>query len=270
MNTRIKQLIVAIALLSSANTASAQWFWRTQQDRNLTTISNTTIGLADMIIGSVERARQEKLYAQEKERMYPEFIDKQELAEDAYKSQDWSKALPLYCDLARLNDHFNWSFGDQGILVSRITECAKNSNHKVEGPSVYNNDKITLSDYSKYTRNIENPVYTCSKKEVYATITRVCANNKETRVEMEFTNPYAGSIAVSIKGKTYIKGKKSGKLELLRVENLTLAPKGTDIEFGKQTLRFALTFPALSPEDAKFDFTEPSSKWKYKDIKIGM
>lgn len=270
MKREIRQIIVAALLLATANTASAQWFWRTQTDRNVTTISNTTFGVASMIIGSVERARQEKLYAQEKERMYPEFKEKQDYAEEDYAKGNWKSALSLYSDLARLNDRFNWSYGDQALIVARVTECAKKAGHTVEGTSPYNNDKITLRDYSMYTRNVENPVYTCSKKDVYATITRVCANSKETRIEMEFTNPYAGSVAVSIKGKTYIKGKKSGKLELLRVENLNLAPKGTDIEFGKQTLRFALIFPALSSEDAVFNFTEPSSKWKYKDIKIGM
>lgn len=270
MKRSIKQTIVAVVLLTVANSANAQWFWRTQQDRDVTTISNTTFGIASMIVNSVERARQEKLYAEEKERMLPEFNEKQIAAEAEYKNGNWAAALSLYCDLGRLNDRFNWSYADQELIVSRITECARKSKHTVEGTSPFNNDKITLADYSKYTRNIENPVYTCSKKDVYATITRVCANDKETRIEMEFTNPYAGSVAVSIKGKTYIKGKKSGKLELLRVENLNLAPKGTNVEFGKQMLRFALIFPALSPEDVKFDFTEPSSKWKYKDIKIGM
>lgn len=269
MKRRIKQFIIAVTLLATANTANAQFFWRTQQDRNITTLSNAGVGIASMIIGSVERARQEKIYAQEKERMLPEFNEKQALAEEEYKNGDWANALAHYSDIARLNDHFNWSYGDQSILVSRITECAKKANHKVEGTSPFNNDKITLADYSKYTRDIVNPVYNCSKKDVHAIITRVCSNDKETRIEMEFTNPYAGSVKIQIKGKTYIKGKKSGKLELLRVENINMAPSGTDIEFGKQTLRFALVFPALSPEDTQFNFTEPGSNWKYKDIKIG-
>ena len=269
MKQKIKLFAIAVVLLSTANTASAQWFWRTQQDRNYTTISNTTLGLAGMIIGNVERARHEKQYAEEKERMQPEFNEKQMLAEQEYSKGEWGKALAYYSDLARLNDRFNWEYGDQGILVSRVNECTKKAHVTVDGASVHNNNKITLADYSKYTRNVENPVYTCSKKDVYATITRVCTNDKETRVEMEFTNPYAGSVKIQIKGKTYIKGKKSGKLEMIKVENLDMAPKGTDIEFGKQTLRFALTFPALSPEDAEFNFIEPGSKWKYKDIKIG-
>lgn len=269
MKRNLKFFIVMLALLTVANTASAQWFWRTQQDRNITTAANAGLGLASMVIGSVERARQEKAYNEEKERMLPEYNNKQAMAEEEYNRGEWGKALAAYSDMARLNDRFNWSYGDQGILVSRINECTKKAGIHIDGNSVHNNDKITLSDYSIYTRNIENPVYTCKKKEVYAVITRVCANSKETRVEMEFTNPYAGSVKIHIKGKTYIKGKKSGKLELIKAENLNMAPNGTDIEFGKQTLRFALTFPALSPEDDEFDFTEPSSNWKYKDIKIG-
>lgn len=265
----MKKIIVFLVLACMYGQAKAQWYWsRSQQDRTVSTLASTGLGLAGMIISEADRARQQKLFAQEKERMNPEFNEKQADANEAYAASNWSEALVKYSDAARLNDRFGWSYGDQGVLVSRIAECTKKSGKVTEGNSVHNNDKVTLADYSQYTRDVQNPVYNCSKKDVFTSITRVSANSKETRIEMEFTNPYQGAVKLQVKGKTYIKGKKSGKLELRKVENISIAPNGTEIEFGKQTLRFALIFGPLSESDEKFDFTEPGTKWKYKDIKI--
>lgn len=265
----MKKIIVVLMLACIFGKAQAQWYWSAPYHYNNTaTVAAAGLGLASMIISEVDRAREQKLFAEEKERMQPEFNDKQNAGNAAFNAGNWSEALSMYSDAARLNDRFGWSYGDQGLLVSRIAECTKKSGKTVDGNSVHNNHKVTLADYSAYTRDVKNPIYECKKKDVFTSITRVSANSKETRVEMEFNNPYHGSVKLQVKGKTYIKGKKSGKLELLRVENISIAPNGTEIEFGKQTLRFALIFGPLDEADSKFDFTEPGTKWKYKDIKI--
>jgi hypothetical protein len=64
-----------------------------------------------------------------------------------------------------------------------------------------------------------------------------------------------------------IKGNKGGKLSLVSVENITMAPVETFIPWPYQKLRFALIFEPLPEEATEFDFIEPSSEWKYKDIK---
>jgi hypothetical protein len=83
---------------------------------------------------------------------------------------------------------------------------------------------------------------------------------------MEVEAPNA-NCKVYVQGKAYIKGNKGGKLGLAGVENITMAPATTKIPWPYQKLRFALIFPALPAEDAEFDLIEPSSDWKFKDIR---
>ena len=83
-------------------------------------------------------------------------------------------------------------------------------------------------------------------------------------MECEANSP---DYAIYIKPKTYITSKHSSKLRLSSVENITVAPTLTKIPWPYQKLRFALIFPALPAEDAEFDLIEPSSDWKFKDIR---
>ena len=53
----------------------------------------------------------------------------------------------------------------------------------------------------------------------------------------------------NVKGTAYIKGNKGGKLSLVNIENLALAPSNTIIPWPYQKLRFALIFPPL-PDNA--------------------
>jgi hypothetical protein len=71
----------------------------------------------------------------------------------------------------------------------------------------------------------------------------------------------------SIKGTTYIKGNKGGKLGLEGVENITMAPNSTRTPWPGQKLRFVLIFPPLPDNATEFDLIEPSTDWKFKDIK---
>ena len=135
-----------------------------------------------------------------------------------------------------------------------------------EGPSILNNAKVTLPDYSKYRYMRENPVYV-NKKDAYGTkIIRVACSDTETRLEIELESPgmnYGGNI----KGQAYIKGNKGGKKELVGAENITIAPAVTRIPWPGQKLCFALIFQPLPDDATEFDFIEPSSSWKFKDIK---
>ena len=97
-------------------------------------------------------------------------------------------------------------------------------------------------------------------------ILRVACSNSETRVEMEI-EAYSANVSVYIKGDTYIKGNKGGKLGLAGVQNMTMAPAKVFIPWPYQKLRFALIFPALPEEAKEFDLIEPSSTWQFKGIK---
>ena len=134
-----------------------------------------------------------------------------------------------------------------------------------EGPSILNNAKVTLSDYSKYRYVRENPVYV-NKKVTNTKIVRVACSDTETRLELEY-EASSMNVGLSIKGKGYIKGNKGGKLELTGVENITVSPASTRIPWPYQKLRFALIFQPLPENATEFDFIEPSSTWQFKDIK---
>lgn len=123
-----------------------------------------------------------------------------------------------------------------------------------------------MPDYSGYRYVKENPVFVNKKKAAGVQICRVACSATETRIEME-TEAFSANLYCNIKGSTYIKGNKGGKLGLESVENVTMDPARTYIPWPYQKLRFALIFPPL-PEDAKeFDLIEPSSVWQFLDIK---
>ena len=150
-------------------------------------------------------------------------------------------------------------------ITRKINDLYVKTGRTEDGPSILNNSKTILPDYSSYRYVRENPVYV-NKKSTTTKIVRVACSDTETRLEMEYEGTYVNAGA-SIKGTTYIKGNKGGKLNLVGVENITMAPNATKTPWPGQKLRFVLIFPPLPDNATEFDLIEPSSEWKYKDIK---
>lgn len=253
-------------------------FWWTVRNGSTSTANaaiagGTVLGLASIVGSTIVRSKEIKAQKEAQERYDKEIVEQKALfpaaiahADSVFNVENYSLALQLYGNLAHNNDNYNEDLGDQNHLISRIRECNKKLQTVDENPGPTNNFKARKADYSAYTNDIESPVYVAKKKNNYAQITRISTNDKETRIEFEYHNTFNGEIGLGINGKTYIKGKKSGKLALRRVENITIAPAKTLVPYGRQTLRFALIFPALDPRDQKIDFVEPNSSWKFTDI----
>ncbi len=236
-----KNLIILALGLAVVLPAKAQWnSWHTSS-----TISGV-LGVASSAIESAERKKAMEIRAKENE-----------------GGEYWEDALAKYEEAARLNCTYDYT--DQQQITRKINELYVKAGRTEEGPSILNNDKVTLADYSKYRYVRENPVYV-NKKNTNTKILRVACSDTETRLEMEAV---AGGVngGWNIKGKAYIKGNKGGKKELVGVENITMAPATVKIPWPGQKLRFALIFEPLPEEAKEFDFIEPSTSWQFKDIK---
>ena len=238
--------------------AQAQW---THYDTQ-TAISGV-FGAINHSIESAERKKQMEIRAKEKLEYEQSFKDAMQSAKDYEGGEYWEDALAKYEEAARLN--CNYDYTDQQQISRKITELYVKAGRTEEGPSILNNDKVTLADYSKYRYVREDPVYV-NKKNTNTKILRVACSDTETRLEMEAV---AGGVngGWNIKGKAYIKGNKGGKKELVGVENITMAPATVKIPWPGQKLRFALIFEPLPEEAKEFDFIEPSTSWQFKDIK---
>ena len=231
-------MIIALGLVVVLP-AKAQW---TNSDTR-STISGV-FGAINHSIESAERKKQMEIQAKEKAEYEQSFKDAMESAKD-YEG--------------------GYGYTDQMQITRKINELYVKAGRTEDGPSILNNDKVTLADYSKYRYVRENPVYV-NKKTTNTKILRVACSDTETRLEMEVV---AGGVngGWNVKGQAYIKGNKGGKKQLVGVENIVMAPASIKIPWPGQKLRFALIFEAL-PEDAKeFDFIEPSTFWQFKDIK---
>ena len=238
--------------------AQAQW-----SSYDTHTAISGVFGAINHSIESAERKKQMEIFAQEKVQYEQSFKDAMESAKDYEGGEFWEDALTKYEEAARLNCTYGYT--DQMQITRKINELYVKAGRTEDGPSILNNDKVTLADYSKYRYVRENPVYV-NKKTTNTKILRVACSDTETRLEMEVV---AGGVngGWNVKGQAYIKGNKVGKKELVGVENIVMAPASIKIPWPGQKLRFALIFEAL-PEDAKeFDFIEPSTFWQFKDIK---
>ena len=238
--------------------AQAQW---THYDTQ-TTISGI-LGIANKSIESAERKKQMEIHAREKVEYEQSFKDAMEEAKDFEQQEKWEDALNKYEEAAKLN--CNYGYSDQRQISRKINELYVKVGRTDDGPSILNNAKTILADYSKYRYVRENPVYV-NKKSTTTKIVRVACSDTETRLEMEYEGTYVNAGA-SIKGTTYIKGNKGGKLDLVGVENITMAPNATKTPWPGQKLRFVLIFPPLPDNATEFDLIEPSSEWKFKDIR---
>jgi len=255
----MKKSLLLIALgFAAVMPAQAQWTnWDTQQ-----TISGV-FGVLNHSIESAERKKQMEIHAQEKAQYEQSFKDAMESAKDYEMGEYWEDALGKYEEAAKLNCKYGYT--DQQQLTRKINSLYAKAGVTDDGPSVLNNEKTILHDYSGYRYVRENPVYV-NKKVTNTKIARVACSSKETRLEMEYESSYVNE-RMYVRGTAYIKGNKGGKLGLSAVENITMAPAETKIPWPGQKLRFVLIFPPLPDEATEFDFIVPSSEWKFKDIK---
>jgi len=253
-----KNLFLFALGLLTVMPAQAQW---THYDTQ-TTISGI-LGIANKSIESAERKKQMEIHAREKVEYEQSFKDAMEEAKDFEQQEKWEDALNKYEEAAKLN--CNYEYSDQRQITRKINDLYVKVGRTEDGPSILNNAKTILADYSLYRYVRENPVYV-NKKNTPTKIVRVACSDKETRLEMETEATFANFWA-SMGGKGYIKGNKGGKLTLEGTENISLAPAKTYIPWPYQKLRFVLIFPALPDNATEFDFIVPSSNWQYKDIK---
>lgn len=225
------------------------------------TISDV-LGIANAAIVSAERKKQMEIEARQKVEFEQSFQDAITEAK-AYEAQEkWEEALEKYEEAAKLNCRYGYT--DQRSLTKKINGLYVKSGREEDGPSILNNAKTILPDYSQYKYVRDNPVYV-NKKQTDTKIVRVACSDKETRLEME--SEYLNSNGVYVKGTAYIKGNKGGKLGLVGTENITMAPTFTMIPWPYQKLRFVLIFPPLPNDASEFDFIVPSSSWQFKKIR---
>lgn len=245
--------------LALASPASAQW---TGYDTSRT-ISGI-LGIARQSIESAERKKEMEILARQKLEFEQSYKDAMNEAKAFENEEKWEEALEKYEEAAKLNCQYEYS--EQRILSQKITSLYVKSGREEDGPSILNNAKTILPDYSAYRYVKENPVFTNKKKAAGITICLVACSDKETRIEMEL-EALSSNIYCSIQGTTYIKGNKGGKLGLESLENVTLEPARTYIPWPYQKLRFALIFPPLTEEAKEFELIFPKTAWQFKDIK---
>lgn len=253
-----KNLFIMVLSLLTAVPTFAQW-----SAFNTHRALNGIFGIAEKSIESAERKKEMEILARQKTEFQKDFQDAMQEARNYEDNGEYERALEKYEEAATLNCKYEYS--DQRSISAKITSLYAKAGREMDGPSPLNNAKTILPDYSGYRYVRENPIYN-NKKATLTKLLRVACSPKETRLEFESESLYRNG-SLSIKGSSYIKGNKGGKLSLVSVENITMAPAETFIPWPYQKLRFALIFEPL-PEDAtEFDFIEPSSTWKYKDVK---
>ena len=250
-------LISLVALVAMNSTMQAQY---TQADR----ITRGVLDGINSVLDSQERKQRAEILAREKAQYKPTFDATMDEARELEEDGQFADALTKYEEAAVLN----WKYGytDQRNLTRKITSLYGPAGRTEEGPSVINNDKVTLPDYSGYRFMRENPIYKADKNAGSIKILRVCCSDTETRVEFEYENDEAKAIYVSVPSDTHIKAKKSGKLQLIQVQNVGVKPSKALIEQPYQKLRFALIFPPLSLEDSEFELKMPGKYWNFKKI----
>ena len=253
-----KNLFFVMLSLLTVIPAQAQWTnWDTQR------AVNGVFGAINNSIESAERKKAMEIHAQEKAQYEQSFKDAMYEAKSFEQEEKWEDALEKYEEAAKLNCKYEYS--DQRQITRKINGLYVKAGREEDGPSILNNAKTILPDYSHYRYVRENPVYV-NKKNTPTRILRVACSDRETRLEMEVEAPYS-NCGVYIQGKAYIKGDKGGKLGLGSAENITVAPATTTIPWPYQKLRFVLIFPPLPDNATEFDFIVPSTEWQFKDIK---
>ena len=246
-----------VALVAINMTMAAQY---TQTDR----IARGVLNGINSVLDSQERKQRAEIHAREKVQYQPDFNAAMEEARELEEDGKYAEALVKYEEAAVLN--WEYDYTDQRNITRKITSLYGPAGRTADGPSVINNDKVTLPDYSGYRFVRENPICKADKNAGNIQIVRVCCSDTETRVEFEYENDEAKAIYASVSSDTYIKGKKSGKLRIVQAQNVGVKPSRTLIEQPYQKLRFAVIFPPLSLEDREFELKMPGKYWNFKNI----
>ena len=256
----MRKSLISFALgLVTFMPAQAQWtHWDTHS-----TISGV-FGVLNNSIESAERKKQMEIQAQEKVQYEQSFKDALAEAKDFEQEGNWEEALNKYEEAAKLN--CNYGYSDQQQITRKINGLYVKVGREEDGPSILNNAKTILADYSQYRYVRENPIFVNKRNAIGTSILRVACSEKETRIEMEFQASKMNSM-LGVEGKIYIKGNKGGKQQLVTVENIAVSPARTTIPWPFQKLRVALIFPPLPAEAKEFDLIEPNTVWQFKDIK---
>ena len=254
---KAKFYITMVAFVAISMTMNAQY---TQTDR----IAQGVLNGINSVLDSQERKQRAEIQTREKAQYQVDFNAAMDEARELEEDGKYAEALAKYEEAAVLN--WNYGYTDQRNITRKITSLYGPAGRTEEGPSVINNDKVTLSDYSGYRFLRENPIYKADKNAGRIQILRVCCSDTETRVELEYENDEAKAIYVSVPPDTYIKAKKSGKLRIVQVQNVGVKPNRALVEQPYQKLRFALIFPPLSLEDKEFELKMPGKYWNFKNI----
>ena len=255
----MKKVLILLVMAAMIVPAKAQW-----SSYNTTTAISSGFTLLNSIVASAERKKAMQILEREKVQYEQTFHDAQAEAQELEDLGDWARALEKYEEVAKLNCSYGYT--DQKGITMKINDLYEKAGRHEEGPSVLNNKQAMLDDYSQYRFTIENPITKGKKKNTTTRIVRVSCSDTETRIEME-CEATMRNYQLSIKPKAYIKCSGSDKLFLSSVENVAVAPYVTRIPWPYQKLHFALIFPALPASASDFDLIEPSSEWKFKDIR---
>lgn len=255
----MKKVMLTMVLALTGLTVHAQWNnWHTTQ-----AISGG-FGLLGSIVESAERKKAMEIWEREKAQYQPTFKKVQEEAKLLEGEEKWQDCLEKYEELAKLNCDYGYT--EQKNISAKITSLYEKAGRTEEGPSVINNKNVTLADYSNYRFTLKNPIAKGKKDNTTTKIVRVSCSDSETRIELESEAVFP-EFDVCIMPGTYIKCKGSGKMKLTSVENIAISPSLTKIPWPYQKLRFALIFPPLPASADVFDLIEPSSDWKFKEIR---
>ena len=250
---KAKFYITMVAFVAISMTMNAQY---TQTDR----IAQGVLNGINSVLDSQERKQRAEIQTREKAQYQVDFNAAMDEARELEEDGKYAEALAKYEEAAVLN--WNYGYTDQRNITRKITSLYGPAGRTEEGPSVINNDKVTLSDYSGYRFMRENPIFKADKNAGNIKILRVCCSDTETRVEFEYENDEAKAVSAD----TYIKGKKSGKLRIVQAQNIGVKPSKALIEQPYQRLRFALIFPPMSLEDNEFELKMPGKYWNFKNI----
>ena len=255
----MKKILMTVLMAGIALTNNAQWnTWHTTQ-----AISGG-VGILGSIIASAEHKKAMEIFEREKAQYQPTFEKVYSEAKSLESEEQWANALDKFEEAAKLNCDYGYT--DQKSLTLKINSLYEKAGRTEEGPSVINNKTTILPDYSHYRFTMQNPISKGKKDNTQTKIVRVSCSDTETRVELECEADMPDD-QLYIKSDTYIKSKGSNKLKLMSVENVTVAPVVTKIPWPYQKLRFALIFPALPDTAEEFELVEPSSSWKFRNIR---
>ena len=118
-------------------------------------ITHGVLNGINSVLESQERKQQAEILAREKAQYQPDFNAAMDEARELEEDGKYADALAKYEEAAVLN--WKYGYSDQRNLTRKITSLYGPAGRTDDGPSVINNDKVTLSDYSGYGRRNDQP-----------------------------------------------------------------------------------------------------------------